>query len=349
MSRPTVGSRCLRLASAIGAIGATLIVMGCGDKTKKPTETAAATAEPAAAAKTAEAAAQPTAKPAAAPTSAATAQPAAAAEGASVMDGPCPLPGEAEAACPHKPAQVDALVKVAHILIGWDGSTPGPKPGRDEAAALSLARQLAHDARKPGSDFIAAMWKNSQDPGPGVYDITPQTRTRMVAPFTNMAESLGVGQVDIVRSRFGFHVMKRVPSDFALPEKPLDQVMTDACPAAGEDPAACPKTAEPKPARTKVSHILIGFKGSLPGRPIERTKEEARKLAVDVAHQARKQGADFDALMKAHSQDPGPGTYEVTPAAGLVPPFKQLGLSLSVGNVDIVETQFGFHVMKRVE
>ena len=53
--------------------------------------------------------------------------------------------------------------------------------------------------------------------------------------------------------------------------------------------------------------------------------------------------------MKANSKDPGPGTYPVDANAQLVPPFKQLGLSLGKGQIDIVETSFGYHVMKRVE
>ena len=53
--------------------------------------------------------------------------------------------------------------------------------------------------------------------------------------------------------------------------------------------------------------------------------------------------------MKANSQDPGPGTYPVSPEAALVPPFKQLSLTLGKGQLDVVETSFGYHVIKRNE
>lgn len=266
-----------------------------------------------------------------------------------VLTDACPMPGEDAAACPAKPATVEDNIKVAHVLVGWEGSLPGKPVKRTKEEALKLAKELAHEARKPGNDFIGLVWKHSDDGGPGVYEVTPAMRGRYVPQFTALALSLGVGQVDIVATRFGYHVMKRVPFDFKPPEKPLVKVLTDACPQAGEDPSTCPTEQKPKPEKTTVSHILIGYQGSLPGENVTMTKDEAQKKAIEIAHQARKKGADFAALMKANSKDPGPGTYPVDANAQLVPPFKQLGLSLGKGQIDIVETSFGFHVMKRVE
>ena len=266
-----------------------------------------------------------------------------------VLTDACPMPGEDAATCPAKPATVDDNIKVAHVLVGWDGSLPGKPIKRTKDEALTLAKEIAHEARKPGNDFIGLVWKHSDDTGPGVYDLTPAMRGRYVPQFTAMALSLGVGQVDIVPTRFGYHVMKRVPFDFTPPEKPLVKVLTDACPMPGEDPTTCPTEQKPAPEKTTVSHILIGFMGSLPGENVTLTKDEAKQKAIEIAHQARKKGADFAALMKANSKDPGPGTYPVEKNAQLVPPFKQLGLSLGKGQIDIVETSFGFHVMKRVE
>lgn len=266
-----------------------------------------------------------------------------------VLTDPCPMPGEDPATCPKKPEKVDENIKIAHVLVGWDGSLPGKKIGRTKEEALKLAKEIAHEARKPGADFIGLVWKHSDDNGPGVYDLTAQTRGKFVPQFTALALTLGLGQVDVVATRFGYHVMKRMPWEFVVPEKPLVKVMTDACPAAGEDPSTCPTVQTPKPLKATVSHILIGYAGSLPGENVTRTKEEALKKAVEIAHQARKKGADFAALMKANSQDPGPGTYPVDPDAHLVPPFKQLSLSLGKGQLDVVETSFGYHVIKRTE
>lgn len=285
--------------------------------------------------------------PPATPTAAVAPPPAA--EPEKVLTDACPLPGEDAAACPKKPATVDDNIKVAHVLVGWDGSLPGKKVGRSKEEALKLALQLAHEARQPGNDFMGLVWKHSDDNGGGVYEVTPGMRGRYVPQFTAMALSLGVGQVDVVPTRFGYHVMKRVPFEFNPPEKPLAKLLTDPCPLPGEDPSTCPTIQKPAPAQTTVSHILIGYAGSLPGEAVTLTKEDAIKKAIEVAHQARKKGADFTALMKANSKDPGPGTYPVDANAALVPPFKQLSLSLGKGQIDIVETNFGFHIIKRIQ
>jgi hypothetical protein len=53
------------------------------------------------------------------------------------------------------------------------------------------------------------------------------------------------------------------------------------------------------------------------------------------------------------SEDPGSAAtgaaYDVTPEAGLVAPFKALGLRLKVREVGVVKTQFGIHILQRVE
>jgi hypothetical protein len=269
--------------------------------------------------------------------------------GQSALTDACPMPGEDAAACPKKPDKVDDNIQVGHVLIGWDGSLPGKKVGRTKEEAFKLATQLAHDARKPGADFVKLIWAHSDDPGPGVYKVTPDLRGRYVPPFSAMATALGEGQVDVVETKFGYHVMKRLPFAFVPPEKPLEKVATDPCPQAGEDQATCPTAQTPAPTTATVSHILIGYQGSLPGENVTRTKDEAKALAIKLLHDARKKGADFAKLMKDNSQDPGPGTYPVSPDAHLVPPFKQLSLTLGKGQIDIVETSFGFHIIKRTE
>ena len=57
--------------------------------------------------------------------------------------------------------------------------------------------------------------------------------------------------------------------------------------------------------------------------------------------------------MKELSEDPGSAasgnSYDVTPDAGLVQPFKDLGLRLKVGEIGAVKTQFGIHIIQRTE
>jgi parvulin-like peptidyl-prolyl isomerase len=70
---------------------------------------------------------------------------------------------------------------------------------------------------------------------------------------------------------------------------------------------------------------------------------------VRVAHAARRAGADFKALQKRYSDDPGDGQYEVSAASGLLPAFKRLSLRLALGGVDVVETRYGYHVVRRMK
>ena len=117
------------------------------------------------------------------------------------------------------------------------------------------------------------------------------------------------------------------------------------------------------PAHVEVQHILIGFAGSVPGKSITRTKEEAEKLAHEILDKARK-GANFDSLVAKYTDDSPPGIYRmagegVPPQIGefgrgqMVPAFGNVGFAISPGNIDIAEydpstSPFGWHIIKRL-
>jgi peptidyl-prolyl cis-trans isomerase D len=111
---------------------------------------------------------------------------------------------------------------------------------------------------------------------------------------------------------------------------------------------------EPISNNAKVKHILIGWadREGTDERAKKRTKADAEALVKSLMTQI-KAGADFDMLMKQHSEDPGSATgarsYDVSPDAQLVIEFKQLGLRLNVNEVGVVQSDYGFHIMKRVE
>src|SRR5262249_35082220 len=123
---------------------------------------------------------------------------------------------------------------------------------------------------------------------------------------------------------------------------------------------AAPKAAPP--ARVKVAHVLIAFAGA-ERSTATRSKADAEKLAKEIFERA-KQGEDFDLLMK-QSNDPGPGKYGMYttpasmkpgnfPAAGMAKSFAEVGFSLQVGEVglavyDPIKSQFGWHIIKRLE
>ena len=129
--------------------------------------------------------------------------------------------------------------------------------------------------------------------------------------------------------------------------------------------AAAPNPPAKEPDHITIQHVLIGFTGSVPGKNITRTKEEAKTLAEDILARAKK-GENFDELVKTYTDDSAPGIYMmantgVTPAAAgeyarnsMVPAFGDAGFPLQVGefgmaSYDREKSPFGWHIVKRLK
>lgn len=101
-------------------------------------------------------------------------------------------------------------------------------------------------------------------------------------------------------------------------------------------------------------HILVMHAQSKSKPPsVTRTREEAHKRAEEVLAKLAK-GASFEELVNEYSDEPGAaerhGDLGVFDRAQMVKPFADAAFSLKVGEVSIiVETPFGFHVIKRTE
>ena len=115
---------------------------------------------------------------------------------------------------------------------------------------------------------------------------------------------------------------------------------------------------EPIANTASVKHILISwndladaFQGHLSERAAKRSKADAEAEVRSLMKQLQ-DGADFDTLMKASSDDPGSAKsgqpFTVTPEAGLVIEFRQLALRLHTGEVGVCQSDFGFHIIKRI-
>ncbi|MFY0253042.1 SurA N-terminal domain-containing protein [Chitinophaga sp. 30R24] len=98
------------------------------------------------------------------------------------------------------------------------------------------------------------------------------------------------------------------------------------------------------PDSVKVRHILIAS-GAQGGLPDSIAKKRADSIEVAV-----KGGADFKALVNQFSDDPGSkqtgGEYELTPSSQFVPEFKDFAFEGGKGQVKVVKTQFGYHVIE---
>jgi hypothetical protein len=101
-------------------------------------------------------------------------------------------------------------------------------------------------------------------------------------------------------------------------------------------------------------HILIMHALSKSKPPnVSRTRAEAEARAQEVLAKLAK-GAVFEELVNTYSDEPGAaerhGDLGVFDRAQMVKPFADAAFSLKVGEVSgIVETPFGFHVIKRTE
>ena len=99
----------------------------------------------------------------------------------------------------------------------------------------------------------------------------------------------------------------------------------------------------------RASHILI----SVPKGADAATKAQARDKAEQVLKEV-KGGGDFAALAKQHSADPGSaangGDLGFFQQGQMVGPFNDAAFSLAPGTIsDLVETDFGFHIIKVAE
>lgn len=113
-----------------------------------------------------------------------------------------------------------------------------------------------------------------------------------------------------------------------------------------------PPTAEAEPEVVAAQHLLVAYRGAKRApKGVARTKVDAKKRAEEALARAQK-GDDFTELVKAYSDEPGAaerlGNLGKFKRDAMVKPFADAAFKLKVGQVsDVVETEFGFHVIKR--
>ena len=229
---------------------------------------------------------------------------------------------------------------VRHVMIGWEGASTGdPRASkRKKADADKLAKEVLAKAKK-GDDFSKLMKEFSEDKGSAdsgrIYEVT--TDGKLPETFKRLALRLKVGETGLVLGEAGWHVVKRFPA-----------------PAPDALESADILARKVKSNKTKVKHILLGWKETHASDPRgeKRTRAELETLVKETVAKLKK-GDKIEPLMKELSEDPGSATdgkaYDVDPQAGLVAPFKKLALRLDVKEVGVVKTDFGIHIIQRVE
>jgi len=103
------------------------------------------------------------------------------------------------------------------------------------------------------------------------------------------------------------------------------------------------------PEQVRASHILIKPDLSDPNSDPNQAKAAAKAKAEDLLKKV-KEGGDFAALAKENSACPSAargGDLDFFRRGQMVPAFDKAAFELEVGKIsDVVETQFGFHIIK---
>jgi len=179
--------------------------------------------------------------------------------------------------------------------------------------ALKIAQQIVDLARREGADFSKLIQEYTDVPQQTkIPQIDDSSRT---APFFKPALKLKVGQIsDPVDSPFGYFIFQRYQADFA-----------------------------------EARHILVAYAGAARSTQ-KRSKDEARKRAEEVSQQLSS-GKDFAELAKTYSDGPSHskgGHLGRFSRGQMVPAFDKALFAMKPGEISgIVETDFGFHVIKR--
>jgi parvulin-like peptidyl-prolyl isomerase len=254
-------------------------------------------------------------------------------------------------------AEEPGPVHIQQVLIGWKDtvvSKSGQGDPRGVARTKADADKLAKDvlAKARGKAEMAKLMKEySEDPtSKDTARVDQITRDMRIPPqfdpLKKLVLRLKLNEAGLVRTPLGWHVVKRVAAPPPPPPPPP--------PAPDSLDSKDILKREPQTAAAKVKHILLGWTGAHTDDPrgTKRDRATLEKLVKDTVAKLVK-GGKIEPLMAELSEDASNAkagnSYDVTPDAGLVDSFKNLSLRLKVGEVGVVKTQFGIHIIQRVE
>ena len=101
----------------------------------------------------------------------------------------------------------------------------------------------------------------------------------------------------------------------------------------------------------KAKHILLSVVDGETMQPLDEETVKSAKIKADDIFNRVKNGEDFDALMNEFSEDPGletnPDGYLFS-TGEMVPEFESCVASLEFNSIGFTESQFGYHIIKRL-
>lgn len=153
------------------------------------------------------------------------------------------------------------------------------------------------------------------------------------------------------------------PSAAPAPDAAAEGAAPDEAASGGDSEAAerCLATANAKrakfsgePAKITVKHVLIKYKDAKNAdEKITRSRGEACLRALEALEKL-KQSGDFNAVVSEFSEEPGAasrgGSVGTISRPDVAKNFADAAFELSLQQVsDVVETEFGFHIIMRTE
>ena len=135
----------------------------------------------------------------------------------------------------------------------------------------------------------------------------------------------------------------------AIPSAPVPSVAPSAAPEAVASTAPAPA-----PDAIIAQHILVAYKTAKRApKGVTRSKAEAKARATDALTKIRS-GTTFEDAVTEYSDDAGSasrmGSVGKFHRDDMDPAFSAAAFALRVGQVsDLVETPFGFHIIKRTQ
>jgi peptidyl-prolyl cis-trans isomerase SurA len=211
------------------------------------------------------------------------------------------------------------------IVVAWAGAEyASDEIERDQAAARQKAEEL-RTRLEGGEDFaeVARAESDAASTGPRGGLMGTYTRDEWPAPHMAIRDSLfglQVGQLsEVVEAPYGWVLMRRCP---------VEKIHT--------------------------RHILIRYQGAKNAPDeITRSKEEALTLAGEVRVALSADDADFEAIARERSEDSSAergGDMGELGRGRLAEAYEAAAWDLAPGGIsDPVETEFGYHIIQRVE
>jgi len=235
-------------------------------------------------------------------------------------------PTQPQAAPPALPAAPSDEICAEAIVVQWQGATGATEAiTRSETEARARAEELLASIESGAAEFadVARESSDARSSGArggliGTYasaDWPPQHQA-----IREPALALQVGQMSqVIQAPYGWVVLRRCPAE-----------------------------------HRHTRHVLVRFAGARNApSEITRTHDEAQTLATELRVRLAAPGADFEAIARETSED---GSRERGGDMGwlgrgrLAPAYETAAFSLAVGAIsEPVETEFGFHVIQRVQ